>query len=69
MYLMKIKGSGKIPDYLQIRDDNYTLIAYFRADRIDQGLARHKMEHYTKIVNEMTDSMGYGKMKYLKNIK
>ncbi len=69
MYLMKIKGSGKIPDYLQIRDDNYTLIAYFRADRIDQGLARHKMEHCTKMVKELVDSMGYGKMKYLKNIK
>ncbi|HRC92882.1 MAG TPA: fructose-6-phosphate aldolase, partial [Bacteroidia bacterium] len=27
MYLLKIKGTAKIPDYVQMRDDNFTLIA------------------------------------------
>ncbi len=69
MYLMKIKGSGKIPDYLQIRDDAYTLVAYFRADRIKQGLARHKMEQYEKAIEDCVGKIGFGEMKYLENIK
>ena len=32
MYIIKIKGKVKIPDYVQIRDDKFTLLAYFRAD-------------------------------------
>ena len=33
MYIIKIRGKSKIPDYIQIRDENFTLIDYFRVDR------------------------------------
>lgn len=33
MYIIKVKGKAKIPDYIQIRDENFVLVAYFRADR------------------------------------
>ena len=33
MYIIKIRGKSKIPDYIQIRDDKFTLIDYFRVDR------------------------------------
>ena len=69
MYLMKIKGSGKIPIYLQIRDDNFTLIAYFRADRVRQGLARNKMLDYEAAISKCVDKMEFGSMKYIENIK
>lgn len=69
MYIMKIKGSGKIPDYLQIRDDNYTLIAYFRADRISQGLAKYNMSEYEEVIKGCVEEMNFGEMKYLKNLK
>lgn len=68
MYLMKIAGNGKIPDYLQIRDDKYTLVAYFRADRIDQGLARYKMEQYSKSLHDCVGNLSFGELKYLENI-
>ncbi len=29
MYIIKVKGKKKIPDYIQIRDDNFVLIGYF----------------------------------------
>jgi hypothetical protein len=29
MYIIKIKGRTKIPDYIQIRDDDFTLLGYF----------------------------------------
>jgi len=32
-YILKVKGLAKIPDYLQVRDERYTLIFYGRPDR------------------------------------
>ena len=43
MYIIKVKGVAKIPDYVQLRDDKFTLLAYFRVDRpeksLDKGMA------------------------------
>lgn len=33
VYIIKIKGKAKIPDYIQLRDESFVLVAYFRADR------------------------------------
>lgn len=33
IYFLKIRGVNNMPDYVQVRDDNFTLIAYFRADK------------------------------------
>ncbi|MBE9602049.1 fructose-6-phosphate aldolase [Pedobacter sp. MC2016-24] len=38
MYVIKVKGIAKIPDYVQLRDDKFTLLAYFRVDRPDKSL-------------------------------
>jgi hypothetical protein len=32
-YIMRVKGKAKIPDYIQLRDENLTLIGYFRPNR------------------------------------
>ena len=40
MYILKIKGRAKIPDYIQIRDEDYTLLAYFRVDRPEKALIK-----------------------------
>lgn len=62
MYLIKIKGKAKIPDYAQLRDDNFTLIAYFRTDRPERALEKcglaQKTIHIMKIIAEMP----FGKM-------
>jgi hypothetical protein len=57
MYLLKIKGKAKIPDYVQLRDNNFTLLAYFRVDRptkalIKCGLADKEAE-ILKIIKEI----------------
>ena len=36
MYVIKVKGVAKIPDYVQLRDEAFTLLAYFRVDRPDR---------------------------------
>ena len=57
MYLLKIKGTAKIPDYVQMRDDSFTLIAYFRADRPEKALTKagygEKEAELLKIINEI----------------
>lgn len=57
MYILKIKGKAKIPDYVQLRDDNFTLLAYFRVDRPEKALVKcglgDKEEEITKIIVEL----------------
>jgi hypothetical protein len=57
MYLLKIKGTAKIPDYVQMRDDSFTLIAYFRADRPEKALTKagygEKEAELLKIIGEI----------------
>ncbi len=67
MYLLKIKGGGKIPDYMQIRDDNFTLIAYFKADNLASGLTKVNLKDYIHDIESIISDMPFGKMKYIKN--
>lgn len=57
MYVIKVKGVAKIPDYVQLRDDAFTLLAYFRVDRPDKSLEKlglgEKMADIMEIVNEI----------------
>jgi hypothetical protein len=32
-YALKVKGKAKIPDYVQVRDADFTLVGYFRPTR------------------------------------
>ena len=41
MWLIKIKGKAKIPDYLQLRDGKMILLDYFRADRPLEKFKKH----------------------------
>jgi len=68
MYIMKIKGGGKIPDYVQFRDDNFTLIAYFRADKPRKGLEKFELSQYADMVEEALPSMEFGELKNLKTL-
>lgn len=62
-YLMKVKGKAKIPDYIQLRDKDLTLIGYFRPGRRERLLKVVKDESVAEklqvVIDEMTD---YGKM-------
>ncbi|WP_140938129.1 fructose-6-phosphate aldolase [Sphingobacterium lumbrici] len=57
MYLIKVKGVAKIPDYVQLRDDSFTLLAYFRVDRPDKSLEKiglgDKMAYIMAIVRDL----------------
>ena len=57
MHILKIKGKAKIPDYIQIRDDDFTLKAYFRVDRPEKSLDKiglgDRKEELLKLIAEM----------------
>ena len=57
MYILKVKGTEKIPDYVQLRDDKFTLLAYFRVDRPEKALVKvglgSREEEIIKLINEM----------------
>src|SRR5260221_490479 len=65
MYLFKVRGTAKIPDYVQLRDDDFTLIAYFRTDRPEKALNKAGLGNELKAIIEMIHSMPYGKMQKL----
>ncbi|SER27667.1 hypothetical protein SAMN04488023_106171 [Pedobacter rhizosphaerae] len=57
MYIIKVKGIAKIPDYVQLRDDKFTLLAYFRVDRPDKSLDKlglaDKLEYIMEVVKDL----------------
>ncbi|MCS7297048.1 MAG: fructose-6-phosphate aldolase [Bacteroidia bacterium] len=38
-YLLKVRGVAKIPDYIQIRDERFSLVCYLRPDRVEKRTA------------------------------
>ena len=65
MYIIKVKGKTIIPDYIQIRDDNFVLIAYFRADRPLKKMDRFGLEGKEEELKRVIASLPYGKLQKL----
>ncbi len=65
MYILKVKGKAKIPDYIQLRDDNYVLIAYFRADRPLQKLDKYGLEGKEDQLQSIIKLLPFGKLQKL----
>ena len=66
MYILKIQGSAKIPDYLQIRDADFTLIAYLRKNQILKWFQQMNMIDREKEIKAILDDLPYGKITQLK---
>jgi hypothetical protein len=65
MYIIKVKGKAKIPDYIQLRDENFVLIAYFRADRPLQKLEKYGLEGKETELRALIDILPFGKLRKL----
>ncbi|MGB3618250.1 MAG: fructose-6-phosphate aldolase [Catalinimonas sp.] len=65
MYILKVKGKAKIPDYIQLRDENFVLIAYFRADRPLKNLDRYGLKGKDEALREVIDALPFGKLQTL----
>ncbi|MDG1104698.1 MAG: fructose-6-phosphate aldolase [Cyclobacteriaceae bacterium] len=65
MYIIKVRGKAKIPDYIQLRNDKFVLIAYFRADRPLKKLERLGLEGKEEQLKLMIEKMPFGKLEPL----
>ena len=65
MYIIKVKGVAKIPDYVQLRDDNFTLLAYFRVDRPDKALHKIGLQDKITYIMSIVEEIAFGQIKKL----
>ncbi len=65
MYILKIRGTRKIPDFIQIRDENFTLIAYFKITNPKTALTRCNLIDRVDRILDIASSLEYGKIRKL----
>lgn len=65
MYIIKVKGKAKIPDYIQLRDDNFVLVAYFRADRPLKKLEKYGLEGKEDALRAIISELPFGRLQPL----
>ncbi len=65
IYILKIKGTDKIPDFVQIRDQDMTLRAYFRMDQQESGIRKNNLEKWKKEIISTLEKIPFGKLKKL----
>ncbi len=63
MYILKIKGKAKIPDYIQLRDDSFTLKGYFRLDRPEKGLEKAGYKDNIPALLKLIEELPFGVVK------
>lgn len=63
MYVIKVKGVAKIPDYVQLRDDAFTLLAYFRVDRPDKSLEKIGLADKSEYIMNVVRELPFGQIK------
>ncbi|WP_129714520.1 fructose-6-phosphate aldolase [Pedobacter sp. SYP-B3415] len=65
MYVIKVKGIAKIPDYVQLRDEKFTLLAYFRVDRPDKSLEKLGLAEKQDYIMELIRDLPFGQIQKL----
>jgi hypothetical protein len=61
-HLLKIQGKAKIPDYVQLRDAEFTLLAYFRLDRPEKALVKAGLENHEQQIMNFLREIPFGKV-------
>ncbi|MEI7897198.1 MAG: fructose-6-phosphate aldolase [bacterium] len=65
MYILKVQGTKKIPDYIQIRDDDFFIVAYFRITHPQTALTRCNLLDKTDEILRISEKLAYGKIEKL----
>ncbi len=65
MYIIKVKGKAKIPDYIQLRDDSFVLVAYFRADRPLKNMEKYGLGGKEQQLAKIIEGLPFGKLQKL----
>jgi hypothetical protein len=67
MYIIKVKGKKKIPNYIQLRDDQFVLIGYFswKEGRPMRSLERFGLAGKEDQLESVVRELPYGKLQKL----
>lgn len=60
MWILKTKGTAKIPDYLQIRDDDFTLISHIKLFRNNDIKKRISLFNQIPHIDLIISQLEYG---------
>ena len=67
MYIIKVKGKRKIPNYIQIRDEDFVLIGYisYRPGRPFRRLDKFGLVGKEKELETLVEKLPFGKLQKL----
>jgi hypothetical protein len=65
LYALKIRGKAKIPDYVQLRDEEFTLLAYFRLDRPEKAITKAGLADHETTIMSFMEKIPFGKVEKL----
>ncbi|MGM0407414.1 MAG: fructose-6-phosphate aldolase [Bacteroidota bacterium] len=60
MYFLKTQGTDKIPDYIQIRDDDFVLVAHFKTNNPDNQIKKFGLDAYKDKIDELIKMAPFG---------
>ena len=63
MYFLKTQGTDKIPDYIQIRDDQFVLLAHFKTNNPENNIKKFGLEKYMEKIKLLIESTPFGILK------
>lgn len=63
MYILKTKGTGKIPDYIQIRNNNFVLTSHFNAKEIYRQIENTELNFIKEKIASIIELLPYGIMR------
>ena len=63
MYFLKTQGTDKIPDYIQIRDDQFVLLAHFKTNNPENNIKKYGLGKYMEKILLLIESTPFGILK------
>ena len=65
MFIIKIKGKAKIPDFIQLRNDDMILLEYFSAARPLNKLRNYGLKSSDEELMSYVNNLKYGELQKL----
>lgn len=62
MYFLKTEGTDKIPDYVQIRDNHFVLLAHFKTNNPENQIKKFGLENYKDKILELIHTTPFGNL-------
>ena len=68
MYFFKTKGTANIFDYIQVRDENFVLLAHFSIKNLEKNIIEIFRDEDIEILRKKIQNTPFGKLQKI-NIK